>query len=114
MIEPRMEEIFTMVYREAKKSIFTDLLAGGVVLTGGGASMNGVEELAERIFEMPVRRGVPRGITGAREAVEDPRYATAVGLLLYAREKEGGEAFEESRLLQRISAPVRKWLGEFF
>ncbi len=109
-----MEEIFTMVYREAKKSIFTDLLAGGVVLTGGGASMDGVEELAERIFEMPVRRGVPRGVAGSREAVEDPRYATAVGLLLYAREKDGGEAFEESRLLQKISAPVRRWLGEFF
>jgi len=114
MIEPRMEEIFTMVYREAKKSIFTDLLAGGVVLTGGGASMQGIEDLAERIFEMPVRRGVPRGITGIREAVEDPRYATAVGLLLYARERDGGEMLEESRLLHKISAPVRRWLGEFF
>ncbi len=114
MIEPRMEEIFTMVYREVKKNSFSDLLAGGVVLTGGGACLEGVEELAERIFEMPVRRGVPRGVTGIREAVEDPRYATAVGLVLYAREKDGEVRLEEPRLLGRISAPMRRWLGEFF
>ncbi len=114
MIEPRMEEIFTMVYREVKKNLFSELLAGGVVLTGGGACLEGVEDLAERIFEMPVRRGVPRGVTGIREAVEDPRYATAVGLVIYAREKDGEERPEDPRLLNRISAPVRRWLGEFF
>ena len=114
MIEPRMEEIFTMVYREVHKTLFSDLTAGGVVLTGGGASLQGVTELAERIFEMPVRRGVPRGVSGIREAVEDPRYATAVGLVLYAREQDGGERLEEPRFLGRISAPVKRWLGEFF
>jgi len=114
MIEPRMEEIFTMVYREVKKNLFSELLAGGVVLTGGGAGMDGVEDLAERIFEMPVRRGIPRGVVGIREAVEDPRYATAVGLVLYARDKDGEERFDDPRLLTRIAAPVRRWLGEFF
>jgi len=94
--------------------MFSELLAGGVVLTGGGASLRGVEDLAERIFEMPVRCGVPRGVTGIREAIEDPRYATAVGLVLYAREKDGEVGLEEPRLLNRISAPVRRWLGEFF
>jgi cell division protein FtsA len=114
MIEPRMEEIFTMVYREVKKNLFSELLAGGVVLTGGGAGMEGVEDLAERIFEMPVRRGIPRGVVGILEAVEDPRYATAVGLVIYAREKDGEERFDDPRLLTRIAAPVRRWLGEFF
>jgi cell division protein FtsA len=114
MIEPRMEEIFTMVYREVKKNLFSELLAGGVVLTGGGAGLAGVEDLAERIFEMPVRRGIPRGVVGIREAVEDPRYATAVGLVIYARDKDGEEGFDDPRLLTRIAAPVRRWLGEFF
>jgi cell division protein FtsA len=113
MIEPRMEEIFTMVYREAKKCFVSDLLAGGVVLTGGAAALEGVDELAERVFEMPVRRGAPRGVSGLREAVEDPRYATAVGLVLH--ERAGTEApLEGPPLLRRVSAPVRRWLGEFF
>lgn len=114
MIEARMEEIFTMVYREVKKNLFTELMAGGVVLTGGGASMDGVGELAERIFEMPVRIGTPRGVTGMREALDDPRFATVVGLVLFARENRDIDSFEEPRLLHRISAPVRRWLGEFF
>jgi len=114
MIEPRMEEIFTLVQREMKRNIYSDLLAGGVVLTGGGAAMDGVEELAERIFEMPVRRGMPRGVTGIREAVEDPRYATAVGLLLHTRQSGSGERGEDGPLFTKLAAPVRRWLGEFF
>jgi cell division protein FtsA len=114
MIEPRMEELFSLVFREVKKNIYSDLLAGGVVLTGGGACLEGVEELAERIFELPVRRGIPRGVTGIREAVEDPRYATAVGLVLHAREGSAGDRVPEAAIISRISAPVRRWLGEFF
>jgi cell division protein FtsA len=114
MIQPRLEEIFTMVYREVKKNIFSDLLAGGVVLTGGGANLQGIEDLAERIFEMPVRRGLPRQLAGIRDAVEDPRYATAAGLVLFARDNNGRrEGVEEPRLLERLTSPVRRWLGEF-
>ncbi len=114
MIEPRVEEIFTLVYREVKKNIFSDLLAGGVVLTGGGANLDGVQELAERIFEMPVRRGTPQGLAGILEAIEDPRYATAAGLVLYARDQNGDrDRIEEPRLLARLTSPVRRWLGEF-
>jgi len=114
MIEARMEEIFTLALREAKKNLFAELMAGGVVLTGGGASLSGVVELAERIFELPVRVGVPRAVTGIRDAVEDPSYAAVVGLLLYAREERGLERLEEPRLFHRISGPMRRWLGEFF
>jgi cell division protein FtsA len=114
MIEARMEEIFTMVYREARKNLFADLMAGGVVLTGGGALLDGAPDLVERIFELPVRVGRPRGIRGAPESVEDPRYATAVGLVLHAHEHGDAGAADEPRLLNRISAPVRRWIGEFF
>lgn len=114
MIEPRVEEIFTLVYREVKKNIFSDLLAGGVVLTGGGANLDGIDEVAERLFEMPVRRGSPRGLSGLRDSVEDPRLAVAAGLVLYARENEGNrERGDEPRLLTRLASPVRRWLGEF-
>jgi len=114
MIEPRMEEIFSLVYREVKKNIYSDLLAGGVILTGGGACLEGVDQLAERIFELPVRRGLPRGVTGIREAADGPRFATAVGLALKARERGTDERLPEAPILSRISGPVRRWLGEFF
>jgi cell division protein FtsA len=114
MIEPRMEEIFSLVYREVKKNIYSDLLAGGVILTGGGACLEGADQLAERIFELPVRRGLPRGVNGIREAADDPRFATAVGLALKARERGTDERLPEAPILSRISGPVRRWLGEFF
>ena len=85
-----------------------------MVLTGGGAAIEGVGELAERIFEMPVRRGESRGVIGIHEAVADLRYATALGLVLHAREQAGGERWEDSPFLTRLSPPVRRWLGEFF
>lgn len=114
MIEARMEEIFTMVYRESKKNLYTDLIAGGVVLTGGGALLEGVVELTERIFEMPARIGVPRGLVGLRDDVEDPRYATAVGLVLQSREQKDSDRVEEPHLFGKISAPMKRWFGEFF
>jgi cell division protein FtsA len=114
MIEPRMEEIFSLVYREVKKNIYSDLLAGGVILTGGGACLEGADQLAERIFELPVRRGVPRGVTGMREGADGPRFATAVGLALKARERGTDERLPDAPILTRISGPVRRWLGEFF
>ena len=117
MIEARVEEIFTMVLRDAKKNLFSEIMAGGVVLTGGGALLGGVEELAERLFEMPVRVGLPRGVAGVRESMGDPRYATALGLLLSARDAGEAPASDEPRLkhrIARISQPVKRWFGEFF
>jgi cell division protein FtsA len=91
MIEPRMEEIFQLANREVKKHHFADLLGAGVVLTGGTSLMSGAVELAEQVFQMPVRRGVPSGLTGLAENVRDPRHATGVGLILHALESESGE-----------------------
>ena len=86
VVEPRYEELFNLVRDELRRSGFEEAIAAGIVLTGGSARMEGAIELAEEIFHMPVRLGVPQGVKGMAEVVNSPVYATAVGLLLYARE----------------------------
>ena len=113
IIEARMEEILIETFREARKNLFTEVIAGGVVLTGGGALLHDVEALAERIFEMPVRVGVPRKPEGVREFLGDPRFATGMGLLFSAEEEERRES-QDAGLLDRLSQPVRKILGGMF
>jgi cell division protein FtsA len=80
IIQPRVEEIFTLVARELGRAGFQDAATAGVVVTGGTALMEGVVELAEAVFDQPVRRGVPRGVGGLADVVGSPVYATAVGL----------------------------------
>ncbi len=91
MIEPRMEEIFGLANKEVRKNHFADLLGGGVVLTGGTSLLPGIAELAEQVFEMPVRLGVPRGLGGLSAQVADPRFSTGVGLVLQAAKPEDGQ-----------------------
>ncbi len=90
VVEPRYEELFTLVQAELRRSGFEDLCAAGVVITGGTAKMEGVVELAEEIFHMPVRLGVPQGVAGLVDVVRNPIYSTGVGLLLYGRHNRGG------------------------
>jgi cell division protein FtsA len=117
MIEPRMEEIFTLANREVKKNHFAELLGGGVVLTGGTSLMAGITELAEQVFEMPVRLGQPQGLTGLSDNVSSPRFSTGVGLVLHAALAESGEAFHEGH---RGVEPARKrfdiagWFSDLF
>ncbi|MFW5910155.1 MAG: cell division protein FtsA, partial [Thiohalospira sp.] len=85
VVEPRYEELFTLVQAELRRSGFEDLCAAGVVLTGGTSKMEGVVELAEEIFHMPVRLGLPDGVTGLSDVVRNPIYSTGVGLLLFGR-----------------------------
>lgn len=91
IIEPRAEEIFSLVLREIKKTNYSDLLVAGVVLTGGGSLMEGMIELAEQIFDMPVKKGIPQGFSGLVDMVSTPIHSTGVGLILYGLEqlKEG-------------------------
>lgn len=91
MIEPRMEEIFGLANKEVRKNHFAALLGGGVVLTGGTSLLPGVVELAEQVFEMPVRLGVPRGMGGLSAQVADPRFSTGVGLVLQAASPDGNQ-----------------------
>jgi len=82
VVEPRYEELFSLVAAELKRSGFEEVVAAGIVLTGGGAKMEGVIELAEEVFHMPVRQGVPKGVSGLVDVVRNPIYATGVGLLM--------------------------------
>lgn len=84
VVEPRYEELLTLVQAELRRSGFENLIAAGIVLTGGSAKMEGVVELAEDIFQMPVRLGVPQHISKLIDVVKNPIYSTGVGLLLFA------------------------------
>ena len=82
VIEPRIEELYSLVQSELRRSGYEDLLSSGIVITGGSSSMEGMVELGEEIFHMPVRIGQPQYHGGLSEVVRNPRHATAVGLLL--------------------------------
>ena len=83
VVEPRYEELFMFINAELKKSGFAELMAAGVVLTGGSSKMEGAIDLAEEVFHMPVRSGIPTGVSGLVDVVSNPIYATGVGLLLF-------------------------------
>ena len=83
VVEPRYEELFTLVQSELRRSGFENLIAAGIVLTGGSSKMEGVVELAEEIFHMPVRVGIPQYVSGLSDVVKNPIYSTGVGLLLF-------------------------------
>ena len=88
IIQPRVEEIFTLVARELTRAGFQDAATAGVVVTGGSSIMQGVPELAESVFDLPVRRGVPFSLGGLAEVVQSPTYATGVGLALYGARRQ--------------------------
>ncbi|KAF0807967.1 cell division protein FtsA [Alcanivorax xiamenensis] len=91
VVEPRYDELFTLIQAEIRRSGYEDLIPGGIVLTGGSSKIEGAVELAEEIFHMPVRLGTPQGVAGLTDVVRNPIYSTSVGLLLYGlrMEKEG-------------------------
>lgn len=89
VIEPRYEELLTLVQNELRRSGFEEMCAAGIVLTGGTSKMEGVIELAEEIFHMPVRLGMPQHVSGLVDVVRNPIYATGVGLLLYGHKHHG-------------------------
>lgn len=83
VVEPRYEELFTLIQAELRRSGFEDLCAAGIVLTGGSSKMEGAVELAEEVFHMPVRLGLPQYVTGLVDVVRNPIHSTGVGLLLF-------------------------------
>lgn len=116
IIEPRMEEIFTLVNREIMKSGYEGVIASGVVLTGGTAQMPGAVELAEQIFNLPVRMGVPSGIGGLVDVVGSPAYSTGVGLVLYGMKNSHVPRFRigEKNTFNKVLKRMKEWLKEFF
>lgn len=116
ILEPRVEEIFTLVNREIIKSGYEDLIASGVVLTGGSVILPGMPELAEQVFDLPVRRGVPQGIGGLTDVVNSPVYATGVGLVKYGSRNMQTRNFVigQENLFERVRRRMKEWFGEFF
>lgn len=94
VIEPRYEELFTLIQAELRRSGMEDLIAAGIVLTGGSSKMEGVVELAEEVFHIPVRLGVPQHVSGLVDVVRNPIHATGVGLLLYGYKHQDQESEE--------------------
>lgn len=118
IIEPRLEEIFQLVKREIMKSGYESLISSGIVLTGGTAAMDGVTELAEQVFNLPVRRGLPIGITGLTDVVKSPMYSTGVGLVLYGAKHITGTQFSQkgsdSKVFNKLTTRMKEWMKEFF
>jgi cell division protein FtsA len=113
VVEPRYDELFTLVQAEIRRSGFEDLLAAGIVLTGGSSKMEGVVELAEEIFHMPVSLGSPKHVTGLKDIVRNPIYATGVGLVLYGKNKEEMRFRSRSRSFGLVTR-LRSWVNENF
>jgi cell division protein FtsA len=89
IIEPRYEELMLLVQSELRRSGYEELIAAGIVLTGGSSKVMGLIDLAEEIFHMPVRMGGPQNVTGLAEVVKNPIHSTGVGLLMYGKEHQG-------------------------
>jgi cell division protein FtsA len=115
IIEPRMEEIFAMAQRELIRSGVSDNLASGVVLVGGTSLLEGTQELAERIFNLPVRRGLPINLKGMPEELMKPMYTTAAGLMLHAGHGRGHQnGLARYGRIGRIRTRVTDWVRDFF
>jgi cell division protein FtsA len=115
ILEPRVEEIFTLIYNEVERAGYSHLINSGVVITGGSAELAGVAEIAEQIFNAPGRVGYPQGVSGLVEIVNKPMYATAVGLVLYGakRVKEGKRfRIRDSNIFGRVVERMKKWFKE--
>ncbi len=113
IIQPRMEEILSLTLQEMQKSDLMNLMAAGVVITGGGALLPGTIDLAEKIWGLPVKLGVPKYLGGLTESVRSPIYATAVGLTLYGRDYHEGSSFHRKRS-DNLWEDVRDSISSFF
>ena len=116
VVEPRYEELLTLVQAELRRSGFEELLAAGVVLTGGSSKMEGVIELAEEVFHLPVRLGYPQHVGGLVEAVRNPIHATGVGLLLFGNEMEaiGQSEINTGNGFKEVFTRMKSWFeGNF-
>ena len=115
VIEPRVEELFTLVQQVLRESGHEELLSSGIVLTGGSSLMRGMTELGEEIFHMPVRVGAPRYAGGLADVVRNPRYATAMGLLLEgAAQVQQGRVSRQSGSVRAVFGRMRDWFQRNF
>ncbi|RPI54475.1 MAG: cell division protein FtsA [Deltaproteobacteria bacterium] len=111
ILEPRVEEIFTLVDQEIERTGLKELLASGVVITGGSALLPGIVEIADQVFQLPTRIGFPRRISGLVDVVNGPMFATAVGLVLYGMEHQPQKKFRirDGNIFNRVTLRMKSW-----
>lgn len=118
IVEPRLEEIYSLVRQEIVRAGCEDLIAAGIVLTGGTSIMEGAPDLAEQVFHLPVRRGQPQNIGGLVDVVKSPMFSTAVGLIQTGfkhRDQQGGRfRGRDHGIYSRMKGRVKEWLGDIF
>ena len=116
IVQPRMEEIFFLVHQNIARAGLTDHITSGLVVCGGSAIMEGIPELAEQVFDLPVRRAVPRGVGGLIDVVRSPMYATGVGLVMYGHNHDFDRKFRirERNIYGKVRDRMREWLEEIF
>tara|TARA_R110002074_G_scaffold335573_9_gene506035 strand:- start:970 stop:2073 length:1104 start_codon:yes stop_codon:yes gene_type:complete len=117
VVEPRYDELFTLIQGELRRSGYEEAIRAGVVLTGGTSKMEGVVELAEEIFHMPVRVGYPQTVKGLNDIVRNPIYSTGVGLLQYGQKQAGERAGSAQRSIASgdgLVARLRNWIQSNF
>ena len=115
ILQPRAEEMFHLIWDEISKAGYEKSLNSGLVLTGGGAQLEGMSEIAEQIFDLPIRRGVPVGVGGLADHVSNPAFATAVGLVLYASRHRGPTTSAAGGgALTRVMGRLKMVFKEFF
>jgi cell division protein FtsA len=116
IIEPRVEEIFSLLRQEIANSGYADLIASGLVLTGGSSLLQGAPELAEQVFNLPVRRGQPENIGGLVEVARSPIYSTGVGLVLHGKGDQSDQRFDlrEAKIYHKVKERMKSWLSEIF
>jgi cell division protein FtsA len=114
ILEPRIEEIFTLIKREIFRAGMENVITSGIVLTGGSSLLYGITDIAESIFEVPSRLGTPRGISGLIDVVNNPMYATGVGLVLYGAKNQPEKKFRirDSNIFNRVMTRMKRWFKE--
>ena len=117
IIEDRFREIFELIAHEIEKTHFHTLMASGVVITGGTCIMPGADQLASQVLNLPVRVGFPENISGLREMIYSPKYATSVGLVRYGITSNQGKlhfAGDDTNLFHKVSRRMKDWMQNFF
>ncbi len=115
ILEPRVEELFTLICQEMIRSGYDDLVNSGIVVTGGSSLLPGVPEIVEQVFNMAARVGYPANIGGLKEIVNSPMYATAVGLVLYganSQQREKRFRIRDTNIFNRIVSRMKRWFTE--
>lgn len=114
ILEPRMEEIFALIKREIYRAEMERVISSGIVVTGGTALLDGVTDVAEAVFNLPTRLGRPQGISGLIDVVNNPMYATGVGLVMYGAKNVTSKKFRirDKNIFNRVMSRMKRWFKE--